>query len=140
MNCIFCKIGKKEAEAEVLFEDDRVISFLDINPLNYGHTLVIPKKHYENFASLEESELKHLTAVTQKLSKAVVDSLKAEGFNIIVNNGKAAGQTVFHFHYHIIPRFESDKFIFHRNMKKYGENDPISYYGDKIRQAVINKG
>ena len=105
MECIFCDIINRKAEAEILFENEDIISFLDIRPVNYGHTLVIPKAHFENFLSLPEDMLLELTKTTQTLADAILKSLKPEGFNIVVNTGVAAGQSVFHFHYHIIPRF-----------------------------------
>jgi histidine triad (HIT) family protein len=135
MNCIFCKIINKQAEAEVIFEDEKVISFLDINPFNFGHTLVIPKNHYEDFLSVPSDLLGDLIRATKEISLAVKSSLNADGINIIANNGKAAGQTVFHFHFHIIPRFKDDKFVFHRNLKRY-EADEKRIYGEKIRLEV----
>jgi histidine triad (HIT) family protein len=135
MNCIFCDIISKKSGAEILFENEKVISFLDIRPVNYGHTLVIPKTHYENFLTLPEDELSELIRVTQNLSDAIVNSLSPEGFNIVTNNGMAAGQSVFHFHFHIIPRFKDDDFRFRPNLKKYN-NDSMREYADKIRAAV----
>jgi len=136
MNCIFCDIINKKAHAEILFENERVISFLDIRPVNYGHTLVIPKTHYENFLALPEDELCELIKVTKDLSEAIASSLSPEGFNIVTNNGMAAGQSVFHFHFHIIPRFKDDDFRFRPNLKKYNDGS-MSEYADKIRAAVV---
>ena len=135
MNCIFCDIINKKSEAEILFENERVIAFLDIRPVNYGHTLVIPKSHYENFLTLPEDELCELIRVTQNLSDAIVNSLSPGGFNIVTNNGMAAGQSVFHFHFHIIPRFKDDDFRFRPNLKKYNDGS-MREYADKIRAAV----
>lgn len=136
MNCIFCDIINKKANAEILFENERVISFLDIRPVNYGHTLVIPKTHYENFLVLPEDKLSELIKVTKDISGAIVKSLSPEGFNIVTNNGTAAGQSVFHFHFHIIPRFKDDDFRFRPNLKKYN-NGSMREYADKIRAAVV---
>lgn len=134
MNCIFCDIVNGRGEAEILYENENVISFLDIRPVNYGHALVIPKKHYENFTALPAEELANLISATQFLSSKIKSSLDAEGFNIIVNNGVAAGQTIFHFHFHIIPRFSND-FKFKPIFKSY-ENGNIKEYAEKIRSAV----
>ena len=136
MDCIFCDIINKKAIAEILFENERVISFLDIRPVNYGHTLVIPKTHYENFLSLPEDELCEVIKITKDISAAIVKSLSPGGFNIVTNNGMAAGQSVFHFHFHIIPRFKDDDFRFRPNLKKYN-NGLMREYADKIRDAVL---
>ena len=90
MNCIFCNIINKQETAEVLFENANIISFLDIRPVNYGHTLVIPKIHYENFLSVSSEDLSLLIEATQLLSNAIVKSLEPDGFNIVANNGVAA--------------------------------------------------
>lgn len=134
MNCIFCDIVNKKESAEILFENEKVISFLDIRPVNHGHSLVIPKKHYENFLLLPEDELQELIKVTQILSNAVKTGLNADGFNIIVNNGIAAGQTIFHFHFHIIPRYKND-FKFKPNFKNY-DNDSMSNFSEKIKSFL----
>lgn len=131
MNCIFCDIVNKKEKAEILFENEKVISFLDIRPVNHGHSLVIPKKHYENFLSLPKDEIEELVRVTQFLSSAVKKSLKADGFNIIVNNDAAAGQTIFHFHFHIIPRFKND-FKFKPNFKNY-DDIGMHEFSEKIK-------
>ncbi len=136
MDCIFCDIVSKKSKAEILFENDKVISFLDIRPVNFGHTLVIPKTHYENFLSLPKDELDALIETTQYLAEKVQTGLEADGFNIIVNNGAAAGQTVFHFHFHIIPRFKDD-FHFKPQFKNYGTG-VMKDFADKIRN-VLNK-
>lgn len=136
MECDFCDIVARKTEAEIVFENENVISFLDIRPVNYGHTLVIPKQHSENFLSVPSTDLSHLTIITQKIAEAVKNSLNADGFNIIANNGAAAGQTIFHFHFHIIPRFNND-FKFKPNFKTY-ENDGRKNFADKIR-SELNK-
>jgi histidine triad (HIT) family protein len=138
MDCIFCDIIEGKSEAEIIYEDENIISFLDIRPLNYGHTLVVPKKHYDNFLSLEPAELNYLTKGLQVISAAVERSLNANGFNIVVNNGKAAGQTVFHFHFHIIPRFTND-FSFTPNFKKYSGGS-IREFADKIKIELEKNG
>jgi histidine triad (HIT) family protein len=136
MDCIFCDIIEGRADAEILFRNDHVISFLDIRPVNYGHTLVITKKHYDNFQSVPIDELDHLMKATQFITSAVTKSVKAEGFNLIVNSGKAAGQTIFHFHFHIIPRYTND-FAFKPDFKNYSGN-AMREFADKIR-TEINK-
>ncbi len=134
MDCIFCDIASKESDAEVIFENEKFIAFLDINPINFGHTLVIPKNHYDNFLTIGAEELLELTKLTQYLAGVVKRAVKADGFNIMSNNGVSAGQSVFHFHYHIIPRFENDSLMRPRTMQYNA--DEIGRYGNMIRESV----
>lgn len=136
MNCIFCKIAAKELEAEVLFENEGVVSFLDINPVNFGHALVIPKSHYDNFLEVPPGELDGIIKTVQSVSSAIKASLNPDGINLVANNGRAAGQSIFHFHFHIIPRFYDDDFKFRLNLKKY-ENGQLTEFADKIRKNLI---
>ena len=134
MDCVFCDIASKISEAEIIFENEKVIAFLDINPVNYGHTLVIPKKHFDNFLTIPNDELSELTKITQYIAGSVKRALKADEFNIISNNGSSAGQSVFHFHYHIIPRYEND-FLMRPRTIEYKENE-ITLYSDKIKESI----
>lgn len=134
MDCIFCDIISKEADAEIIFENEKFIAFLDINPVNFGHTLVMPKNHSDNFLTIKTEELNDLTKLTQYLAGVVKRAVRADGFNIISNNGVSAGQSVFHFHYHIIPRFENDGHMRHRTVQY--KDDEIGKYGDMIRESV----
>ncbi len=136
MDCIFCDIIEGKAKAEILYQNENIISFLDIRPVNYGHSLVIPKKHYDNFQSVPEIEFIHLMKGLQFIASAVVKSVKADGFNLIVNSGKAAGQTIFHFHFHVIPRFTND-FRFKPDFKSYSDG-AMKEFADKIR-SELNK-
>lgn len=104
-DCIFCKIINKEIPGKIIYEDAICLAFLDISQTTKGHTLVIPKKHYQNFLEVDHETLQHMTVITQKLAKKIVHNVAANGCNIITNAGLEAGQTVFHFHIHIIPRF-----------------------------------
>jgi len=108
MDCIFCKIIKGEIPSFKIYEDDKVIAFLDINPISPGHTLVVPKKHSETFLDSDDQTLISLTLTIKKVAQAVVAGLNVEGCNISISNGRAAGQDVFHLHAHIIPRNEND--------------------------------
>ncbi len=136
MDCIFCDIIEGKSEAEILYENEHIISFLDIRPVNYGHTLVITKNHYDNFQLVPPDELAHLMEGLQFITRAVVKSVEAEGFNLIVNSGKAAGQTIFHFHFHIIPRYLND-FRFKPDFKSYSDG-AMKQFADKIR-SELNK-
>ncbi len=136
MECIFCNIVEKRSEAEIIFEDDNIVAFLDIQPINYGHTLVVPKKHYDNFLTVPSNKLASIVNAAQFIAGAVKRSVKADGFNVITNNGESAGQTVYHFHFHIIPRFNED-LTFKPRVKNYGTG-ALKEYADKIR-SVISK-
>jgi len=108
MDCIFCKIIRGEIPSHQVYEDDKVLAFLDITPVNPGHTLVIPKAHYENLLDLPEEGAKNLIVAVKKIAGAVVAATGAEGFNLGLNNGAVAGQMVGHVHFHIMPRWEND--------------------------------
>lgn len=103
--CIFCKIASHEINSKIVYEDDICIAFLDLSQTTNGHTLVIPKKHFLNFLDVDTTTLSHMTNITQKLAKQIVNNLGAKGVNILTNSGTVAGQTVMHFHIHIIPRY-----------------------------------
>lgn len=109
ISCIFCQIIKKELPASLVFEDEQTIAFLDINPINEGHILIIPKLHYERFTQLDNELAGHLFKVGQKILKAIENSeLKCEGSNLFLSDGSVAGQEVMHSHLHILPRFKND--------------------------------
>jgi histidine triad (HIT) family protein len=135
MKCIFCDIVSHKSHAEVLYDNENVLSFLDINPVNFGHTLVITKKHYEDFLSVPKEELDSVIRAVQSISNVIQSKLNCDGFNIVINNGIAAGQTVRHFHFHIIPRYHNDDFRFKLNLKKYSDN-LMKEYADKIRTEL----
>lgn len=107
-NCIFCKIIGKKIPAKVLYEDDTVISFLDVYPSSKGHSLVLPKKHHATLLDIPEVELKEVARVIQKVGAAAMKATNADGFNVLQNNFPAAGQVIHHMHFHIIPRFQND--------------------------------
>jgi len=105
---IFSKIINKEIPAYIIYEDDLVISFLDISQATIGHTLVVPKQEFSDILELDESISNHIFGVTTKISKGLMKAFSADGINILSNNKAAAGQTIFHFHIHIIPRYIND--------------------------------
>lgn len=111
MPCIFCQIVKGEIPSEKIYENDRVLAFLDINPVNKGHTLVIPKAHYENLESIPDYLFGELAMTTQRLVQAVKKGVKAEAINLGLNDGKVAGQVIPHLHFHLIPRFKDDGLV-----------------------------
>lgn len=110
-DCIFCKIANHEISSRIIYEDDVCIAFLDLSQVTDGHTLVIPKKHYCDFLEVDKKTLSHLTKVTQSLATAITNKLHAKGVNILTNAKSVAGQTVMHFHMHIIPRYQENEGI-----------------------------
>lgn len=109
-HCIFCDLIAGAAEVSVCYEDSTAIAFLDIQPVNTGHTLVVPREHYETLADIPHDVAAHLFAVATRLSGIITEVTHAEGMNMVVNSGAAAGQDVFHYHVHLIPRCAGDGF------------------------------
>ena len=133
--CIFCKIIQGKSSAEVLYKNDHAVAILDINPIHFGHILVIPTTHALTFIDLPSEELLDIIQATQVVSRAMIESLAPPGFNIFSNNGKVAGQSVFHFHFHITPRYHDDNIQFVLKLKKYQE-DQMTEYANRIRQHI----
>lgn len=107
-DCIFCKIVRGEAPAQKIYEDENTFAFLDIHPINRGHTLVIPKEHHENMFNTPTATFSKVMESVHMLAPKVRQAVGAEGINIGINNERAAGQLVFHIHVHIIPRWSDD--------------------------------
>ena len=108
MDCLFCKIIKKEIPAEIIYEDEKTLAILDINPRSPGHTMVLSKFHSETILDLPEKEIEPLFSAVKKVTELIKKALKTEGFTIGINHGKISGQVVDHLHIHIIPRFKND--------------------------------
>jgi len=106
--CPFCRIASGKAPASIVYEDATVLAFMDLNPANVGHILVVPKEHWENIYEVPEDVLADLFSVVKRVSAAVKKTIGAEGISILQLNGRAAGQSVMHFHVHVIPRFRGD--------------------------------
>lgn len=121
-DCIFCKIVEGEIPSHKVYEDENVLAFLDANPSSKGHTLVIPKEHVENIH--DASNMNYMWRALVKISNAVRDAFNAPGLNISQNNGKIAGQEVFHLHFHITPRYTGDEIEvdYNRSELENGEN------------------
>ncbi len=107
-NCVFCKIVAWETPSQRVYEDDEFIAFLDINPVNFGHTLVIPREHYANFQVTPEQTLAGMMKIAKKIAPAMTTAMNAPAFNVTFNSGQEAGQAVDHVHLHIIPRYADD--------------------------------
>ena len=107
-DCIFCKIAAGEIPSGTIYEDDDFRVIFDRGPAAKGHALILPKEHFANIYEIDDGVLSKAAALAKKMAKTMTDTLKCDGFNIVQNNGEAAGQTVFHFHMHLIPRYKND--------------------------------
>lgn len=126
-NCIFCKLANGEIPTRTLYEDEMFRIILDAEPLTRGHALIIPKKHAENLFELDENTTAEVYKLAKKEGEKLMSALHADGMNILQNNGSAAGQSVFHFHMHLIPRYENDNV----KLGMEGGNEP-SYSLDEV--------
>lgn len=108
-NCIFCKIANGKIPAATLYEDENFRVILDLGPASKGHALILPKSHAANIYELSDEMAAKAMILAKKMATAMTAALKCDGFNIVQNNGECAGQTVFHFHMHLIPRYEGDQ-------------------------------
>lgn len=106
--CIFCKIIAGEIPSHTIYEDEKYKVILDVGPATKGHALILPKNHYENLYELPEADAAEVFKLAKKMMIHMTDKLKCDGFNIVQNNGETAGQTVYHFHMHLIPRYKND--------------------------------
>lgn len=131
MSSIFSKIIAKEIPAHFVYEDDSVVAFLDISQATKGHTLVVPKAFYKDIFSVPEDLAAHVFEVAVKVSNALKKAFEPEGINILSNNGETSGQTVFHFHLHLIPRYEKDDVKF--SMKNNMSNLYLDDYKERAR-------
>ncbi len=107
-NCIFCKIANGEIPSKTLYEDGKFRVILDLGPATKGHALILPKDHYKNLYELPEDYAADAIKLAKKMMTQMTEKLGCEGFNLVQNNGELAGQTVFHFHMHMIPRYQND--------------------------------
>ena len=107
-DCIFCKIANGEIPSATVYEDSACRVILDVNPANKGHALIIPKEHFDNIYSIDAETAAKIFTIATEVAKAQKAELNPDGLNILQNNGEAAGQTVFHFHMHLVPRYIKD--------------------------------
>jgi histidine triad (HIT) family protein len=133
--CIFCRIVRKQAPSSIIYEDKTVMAFLDIRPLNLGHSLVVPKAHYIDIFDIPENELCNVHIVSKLISPAIKTATKADGISIIQQNGKSAGQDIFHLHVHVVPRFEGQKMPNFNDLKPI-EREKLDEMARKIRQHL----
>ncbi|MBQ2745579.1 MAG: HIT family protein [Lachnospiraceae bacterium] len=133
-NCIFCKIANGEIPSYTVYEDDDFKVIFDISPASKGHALVIPKEHYKNLFELDESIASKALVIAKKVATELSTELDCDGFNLLQNNEEIAGQTVFHFHIHLIPRYKNDNVKFTTTP---GEID--KEFAEKLAEKIKNK-
>lgn len=134
-DCIFCKIIDGKIPAAKIYEDEKIISFLDIMPANKGHCLVVPKKHSQTLIEMSEDDVVAAIKAAKKVARALSLSFGNGSFNVVMNNGKEAGQLVNHAHIHLIPRFQKDRLRIKWSHLKY-EGDEMKEYSEKIRKFI----
>jgi histidine triad (HIT) family protein len=132
--CIFCNIIQGKDTAYIVYSDDNVVAFLDKYPITPGHTLVVPKNHYDNFLEIPDNVSFHLCSSVRKIAIAVKKALDADGVRILTNVGKSAGQVIFHSHFHIIPTWSHDPPILKNFVPR--KEQPKEYY-EYIQKAII---
>lgn len=133
-NCIFCKIASGEIPAKTIYEDDKFKAFFDLGPATKGHALIIPKEHYDNLYELEDTIAGALLVKAKQIATAMKDAFEADGLNLVQNNGTVAGQSVFHFHMHMIPRYEGDQ-----AMKLWTPGETDAEKLEELKEQVVKK-
>ena len=134
-DCIFCKIAKGEIPSATVYEDDDFRVIMDISPASEGHMIILPKEHAANVYELSDATASKIYVLAKKLATALKDELDCDGINILQNNGEAAGQTVFHLHMHIIPRYYSDDISIRWNQGK-SDADSLAELSKSIGQRI----
>ncbi|MDR1769360.1 MAG: HIT family protein [Hungatella sp.] len=138
-SCIFCKIANGVIPSETIYEDDTFRAILDLGPASRGHALILPKQHYKDICELDEETAKKVLPLAAKIGNAMKNSLGCAGFNVVQNNGKEAGQTVFHFHVHLIPRYE-DGPVMVSWVQSEANPEELTQTGAAIRSALQSEG
>jgi len=139
-SCVFCKIINHEIPGHILFENNNILVFLDISQTTKGHTLIIPKKHISNVFDMSEEDMAHVFSAVPRIANALKTAFNVEGMNIVNNNEIVAGQTVFHYHVHLIPRYEkTDSFQINytNNMEQYSTEDLMTLK-DEVKKKLID--
>lgn len=124
--CIFCSIVTGDIPSYKVYEDDKFLAFLDISQAEIGHTLIVPKKHFDNFLEMDDQTAKEMIILVKELAKKVKAATNASGINILNNNGASAGQSVNHVHFHIIPRYDNDDLVMKFTEHKLTKEEFIS--------------
>ena len=135
-DCIFCKIAAGEIPSETVYEDEHFRAILDLGPAAKGHTLILPKEHFEDVTVLEEPYMSKVLPLAAKIGAAMKKEIGCEGFNLVQNNGEAAGQTVHHFHMHVIPRYASSTAVIASWEPGTASKEELAETADAIRKGL----
>jgi histidine triad (HIT) family protein len=139
MTTIFDRIIAKEIPAHIVYEDERVIAFLDIKPINKGHILVVPKTPFKDIFDADEEALAHMIKTAAKIGRVLKETLPCNGINLIMNNGAAAGQEIFRAHLHVVPRFSGDGALLPPKHEEYGAGE-MSALAERFAEALQSEG
>lgn len=134
-DCIFCKIADGEVPSKTIYVDEWFRVILDLSPLSKGHALIILKEHYKDLTELPEELAQKVMPLAQKIGMAMMKSLECPGFNLVQNNGAVAGQTIFHFHLHVIPAYEGSPVILSTNPSRE-ESETLEQIAEVIKAAI----
>jgi len=134
-DCVFCKIVAKELPSIVVHEDEDVLAFMDIAQVNPGHVLVAPKRHAENIYAVDEQQVAIVFRAATRVARAIRDAFSPDGLSVYQANGTAAGQQVFHFHVHLIPRHNNDDVVLNFP-RKHPTREMLQEYATKIRARI----
>ena len=132
-DCLFCNIIAGTIACQKIYEDDRVLAFLDIKPISQGHTLIVPKRHSDSFLTLHEDDLRYCMLAVKKIAPHIAHTVHADGFNLGINTGSAAGQVIMHTHLHIIPRFAKD------GLKSWPNKTTTSEELEQVKRAILDE-
>ncbi len=134
MNCIFCEIVQGKKDGHFIYEDENYVAFLDKYPIDTGHSLVMPREHFEKITNMTAEKVGELFSKIPKIAKAVIEATKADAFSVAQNNGRAAKQIVPHVHIHIIPRYESRETIWTR--REIAKENELKILAERIRKSI----
>jgi histidine triad (HIT) family protein len=134
-DCIFCRIAAGTAPAQIILARPRVLAILDVSPIHPGHALILPREHHQDLLAVPPDLLPELTAAVQDVARTLVRILNLPGFNVFSNNGRPAGQSVFHAHIHVTPRYPHDGIRFVPAVTQYGEGE-MQRMADRLRQDL----
>ncbi|MFB5630110.1 MAG: HIT family protein [Nitrosopumilaceae archaeon] len=134
MDCIFCDIIQRKKEGYFIYEDESYVAFLDKYPIDYGHSLILPRDHYERVTDMNSDKVGELFSKVPKIAKAIIETTKADAFSLAQNNGRAAKQIVPHVHIHVIPRFNNKGTVWTK--RDIGKDEELKILAEKIRKCI----
>ncbi len=134
MDCIFCDIIQRKKDGYFIYEDESYVAFLDKYPIDYGHSLILPRDHYERVTDMNSDKVGELFSKVPKIAKAIIETTKADAFSLAQNNGRAAKQIVPHVHIHVIPRFNNKGTVWTK--RDIGKDEELKILAEKIRKCM----